>query len=59
MTHLNEGRGKPCAGQLRAIGELALNFHSVPVPIDENFGFAPPIGSKITIFENQNKPECW
>ena len=44
-TNLNEGSGKPCAGQFKAIEDSDLNFKMVPVPMVENFGFAPPMGS--------------
>ena len=46
FLYLKLGNGEPWAGQLRAIGFLAILSKRLNLVSDENFGFAPEIGSE-------------
>ena len=46
-TNLKEGRGDACAGHKRLTGIPAFLVKVKVSVYNENFGFAPPIGSEI------------
>ena len=46
MTYyLKPGNGEPCAGQVKAVGELLTTSKPLKVSFPANFGFALPMGS--------------
>ena len=46
-NYLNAGSGKPCAGHTRAIDDNSENTTVRLLSVEENFGLALPIGSRI------------
>ena len=46
MIYLNAGRGKPCAGHIKAIEEDSEYANDDVLSAEENLGLALPIGSK-------------
>ena len=52
-NYLNAGSGKPCAGHTRAIDDNSENTTVRLLSVEENFGLALPIGSRV--FEIYNK----
>ena len=46
FIYLNEGMGDPCAGQSNPIFSPVARLKDKVSVSRENFGFAPPIGSK-------------
>ena len=46
MIYLNAGRGKPCAGHIKAIEEDSEYTNDDVLSAEENLGLALPIGSK-------------
>ncbi len=49
LSYLNEGKGDPCAGQLKAMLFEATSSKATRLSLDENFGLALPTGSKLKV----------
>ena len=53
-NYLNAGSGKPWAGQIKAIDDSSENTTVLLLSVEENFGLALPIGSRVLIIKKLN-----